>query len=455
VAATGLLGINPYYKGVNIDISKPVNLAIQLQQKEAAKQEALDKYFMDYEKSINPAGVRKQEGDILLQKLAENKEFYLKNRDKILNPAKYGYDAQSQYMANFKDMTNLINQSKQAAANEKVVNEHIYQAVQQGKTLHDGLLPELDRQRLSVLDPNYKTVDPYALQFDKPHDEAVFNKNVWGNLKLPTREIPEKLPNGQVQYRKESYLSPEVAQTAVVNAINEYKTSPNTAKHFNQLMQDNSILAAADDIFGKTFKYIDPQTKKTIIPKIETPEQFVAGYALLKKPSGEVSTSRPDYPWLYKFSAEQSAINARAKKEGETPDANVHIFDKIGGEGNPVTLPADTKTGRVYKINYGVVEDEKGNPATVTTQVAGTDLPQDIFSVLKESKLNKDADYIIKSQNGKIVSIKPTTGNLITREYAGNEQSLYYGTKKDLKKTKQTSAPVAETWADRLKKKRK
>ena len=52
--ATGLLGINPYYKGVNLDVSKPVNLAIQLQQKERAKQEALDKYFMDYEKSLSP-----------------------------------------------------------------------------------------------------------------------------------------------------------------------------------------------------------------------------------------------------------------------------------------------------------------------------------------------------------------------------------------------------------------
>ena len=34
MAATGLLGINPYYKGAAIDVSKPVNLAIQLEQKE-------------------------------------------------------------------------------------------------------------------------------------------------------------------------------------------------------------------------------------------------------------------------------------------------------------------------------------------------------------------------------------------------------------------------------------
>ena len=55
MASTGLLGFNPYGKGVAIDISsKPVNLAIQLKQRDIAKIDALDKYFMDYERSINP-----------------------------------------------------------------------------------------------------------------------------------------------------------------------------------------------------------------------------------------------------------------------------------------------------------------------------------------------------------------------------------------------------------------
>ena len=78
MAATGLLGVNPYYKGVKLDVSKPVNLAIQLEQKERAKQEALDKYFMDYEKSLNSAGMRQQDQDVFLRKLAQNKEYYLK-----------------------------------------------------------------------------------------------------------------------------------------------------------------------------------------------------------------------------------------------------------------------------------------------------------------------------------------------------------------------------------------
>ena len=69
MAATGLLGINPYQKGVAVDISsKPVNLAMQLEQKEAAKREALDKYFMDYEKTLNTNGMRPIDQNLFLGK---------------------------------------------------------------------------------------------------------------------------------------------------------------------------------------------------------------------------------------------------------------------------------------------------------------------------------------------------------------------------------------------------
>ncbi len=212
MASTGLLGFNPYGKGLSIDISsKPTNLALQLKQRDIAKIDALDKYFMDYERSINPAGVRNVDADVFVKKLNDNKAFYLQNRDKILNPTKYGYDAQSQYMANFKDMVNLIDQSKQAAANEKVVNERIFNAVQQGKSLHDGILPLLDRQRLSVVDPNYSVFDANQLQFDKPYDEKQFNTNVLGGLKFPEKQyyVDEKF-NGKKTGLKipitESYL---------------------------------------------------------------------------------------------------------------------------------------------------------------------------------------------------------------------------------------------------------
>jgi hypothetical protein len=77
MASTGLLGINPYRGGnVAIDItSKPTQLAIALMQKQQAKAEAVDKYFKDYEKSLNPAGLGKGELDMFAKKLKEVQEF--------------------------------------------------------------------------------------------------------------------------------------------------------------------------------------------------------------------------------------------------------------------------------------------------------------------------------------------------------------------------------------------
>jgi hypothetical protein len=105
MASTGLLGINPYRGGnVAIDISsKPTQLAIGLMQKQQARAEATEKYFKDYEKSLNTAGLGKGEVDMFAKKLKQVQEFGLKNKQAINNPSKYGYDAQSELMAGFKD----------------------------------------------------------------------------------------------------------------------------------------------------------------------------------------------------------------------------------------------------------------------------------------------------------------------------------------------------------------
>ena len=187
----------------------------------------------------------------------------------------------------------------------------------------------IDASHLSIRDPKFKRVDPYALQFDKPHDELVFNKNVWGNLTLPTREIKNKLPSGEVSYTKESYLTNPIITSAVTNALNEYTLNPGTTKHLNELSKNPAIFNSANDIFGETFKYTDPKTNKEVKPKIENIEQFVAGYALLKKPTGEVSTGKEDYPWLTKFNKAEYGRNQRALVAAEnTANATGGSIDK-------------------------------------------------------------------------------------------------------------------------------
>lgn len=392
MAATGLLGINPYYKGVSLDIStKPVNLAIQIEQKNQAKADALDKYFMDYEKSINPAGMRSQDQDVVVKKLNDNKQFYFKNRDRILNPTKYGAEAQSQYMAGFKDILSDISKSKTATAEDKVAMGHYQKAKGAGLEIPDGFMDAIQRSQQPIWSKEYKPVNLYEWDFNKPHDEAAFTKNVWGGLTLPTKEVPKTLPDGKVQYTKTSYLTPDVAETVAINAINEYKTKPGSTKNFNNLMKDPAIFSAAEKEFGEAFKYTDPTTKKVVIPKIESPEQFVAGYALLKKPTGPLSTGKADYPWLTKFNMSQRAINDRAAaKEDEMGDPvdlfltdarSGKTFEGLGGENievmnlpetilkdlgknkRPATIGRGLGDNKFYNIVYQL--DEKGNKTSM------------------------------------------------------------------------------------------
>jgi hypothetical protein len=252
MAATGLLGINPYFKGVKVDLSKPVNLAIQLQQKEQAKREALDKSFMDYEKSINPAGMRKQEGDVFLQKFAENKAFYLQNRDKILNPAKYGYDAQSQYMANNKRLLSLIDQSKQAAANDKVAQQHFM--AQKGLNAPEGYKTDLELSRLPVTDPNYKPLDITRHRFYETLDPIKYANKIYSKIPL-SEEAPLKIDAkgmpGYFYTKTVSKISPQYKNAILQEGYINYENDEGLRKEMNNVFETNKAeVKRLEDKYG-------------------------------------------------------------------------------------------------------------------------------------------------------------------------------------------------------------
>jgi hypothetical protein len=412
VAATGLLGINPYFKGVNIDISKPVNLAIQLEQKNQAKREALDKYFMDYEKSINPAGMRSQDQDIVLKKLNDNKQYYMQNRDRILNPSKYGAEAQSQYMAGFKDILSDISKSKQASAEDKVLQNTYSRLKTQNLEIPDGFMDAVQTSQKPIY-AGYKPVDLFQFDFNKKYDESEFTKNVWGGLTLPTEEVPTKLPNGQIQYTKTSYLTPQLAETVAINAINEYRNKPSSTKNFNNLMKDANILNAAQEAFGEAFKYTDPKTKKIVKPTIESPEQFVAGYALLKKPTGEMSKGKAGYDWLTQFRMREAGANARANKLAGGDVIEGNLFDVIPDQ--------NLKSGN--KIVNGTYVDVNGNPLSGVVNLPKEKLPSEIFSVIKAPTSVRDFD--IEFVNGKPEKIVNKRFGTITRQSMENYQLKY------------------------------
>lgn len=416
--ATGLLNINPYYKGVNLDFtSKPTQLAVQLQQKEQAKAEALEKYYMDYEKSINPKGLGKGEADVFNKKYNAAREYWMKNKEAILHPTKYGMDAQSTYLAALKDAQGYIELGKQATAERKAFADYINKQRSQGKHISDNYLSVMENA-MKPVEAGYVAPDLSQIEIFDPHNEKQFTTNVWGGIKIPTREVEEKeiingKPTSKIVKNTYEVLNNDVIKNAALGAVNEYRNNRGTREHFDELFKDKGFTSQVNTEFKKRFN-----------KDISSGADLAIGYALTQKPGGIIKTEAVDN-WREKALFNDQLIrNRKDLEEGGTVE---HIFDQIGGGGQAIDLGSDKK-GNKYRIIQGQVVDQSGNPATITTTITGENLPKDFFDIMSKDspgKLSGDMDYQIKAENGKIKSIKTESFGTIDRDYARSKQEKY------------------------------
>ena len=420
MAATGLLGFNPYGKSVALDFSsKPTQLAIQLGQREQAKKEALDKYLMDYEKSINSAGMRKAESDIFLKKLADNKAFYIQNRDKILNPAKYGYDAQSQYMSNFKDMTNLIDQSKQAAANDKITTQHFIS--QKNLNAPDGYTEAVEASHLPITDPRYRPLDVTQYRFYKSHDPFEFGKELKTLNTIPGK--PELIKEGNYQYQR-------TPMDADINNVKSFSYNKLGDVGYVKMLQNLS-----DEEVGQLRK-VYRQRMNAELPQNDAKELSLA-YTLTNLPKDYTQTNMVEQPSFAR--AQQDALIRGRQKASSGSGSDVANFLEGGvtalKTGNADFIndyfkpwKAQTKTStrnetigfenievlpnNTVKVNYSIPINSGGvvikRPSSRTLNANSPSLLQDI-TALHQELLGSDikAERATQSADGKAPTNAP------------------------------------------------
>ena len=406
MAATGLLGVNPYYKGVKLDVSKPVNLAIQLEQKERAKQEALDKYFMDYEKSLNSAGMRQQDQDVFLRKLANNKDYYFKNREKILNPSKYGAEAQSQYMAGFKDILSDINKSKQLAANGKVLSGAIIDARKNNKTIPKEITDAIFNNELSMADPRFQAFDPVNFDAYDKNDATKFANSIYSKIKL-SESKPKRIYNPE--FNEVSYETVNDISNKSFGQIENLVASE--LQRNRGLVDDVKSLARDENELNKLAKLYQDFSGKKMNPN--SLQDVATAYTISLKPEAKVTYTTP-----------RPLATGGGKEDDFSPELIVDQFFEagddykvsIGGkviEGRKIQLPPevasnyDRKVGnRKFSPNYFVMSKDKLNvyPIFVTGQ---TKSGNDILS--GEGGTSLDEKIPVKT------SLIPTIG----KEYGG------------------------------------
>jgi|GEM_PF-2947618 len=193
--------INPagLYTGGRVTLNPLPFEQIYLQQQahKQAKDEALDKYYQDIPKSINPAGVRTQDIPGFMDKVNGAREFYQKNRDAIKNPRLDRGAAQSQYQAMNTDALTYVNTSKQEEA-KKLPFVKVLSNPDSRQRVMDSDLQKLAAHDLPLNDPNRKSFDFSTIDFNpkelSPQENEAHQKALAGSFQ-PSEEVISSVPN--------------------------------------------------------------------------------------------------------------------------------------------------------------------------------------------------------------------------------------------------------------------
>jgi hypothetical protein len=261
MAATGLLGMNPYRKGVVVDISsKPTALYVDLQNKERARQDALDRYFMEYDKNINPAGMRNVDIDDLTKLSQEAKQFYFQNKKAIQNPMLDGGRAYSQFSAYNKNQLGLVAKSKESAAITKAFQKASQDAQKNGMVIDDDVFQEFNQSQKRVLDPTYQPFDMSRFNAYKPFDPVTYSENIYGkdgDNYMKTKVTPTKRGNKELNIELTEFDEknlPTVELIAKANLQNGMRVKDGFARYVIKASQDKSEYDKINTVFKNYYK---------------------------------------------------------------------------------------------------------------------------------------------------------------------------------------------------------
>jgi hypothetical protein len=264
--------------------------------------------------------MRTQDQDAFLKKLSETKQYYLKNRDKILNPAKYGAEAQSQLMAGYKDVLSTIDKSKQRAADDKVLAPFVMDARKNNRTIPSNVLDALERNKLSIADPNHVGFDPLNFDAYDKHDPFKYQQGIYSRIK-PSESMPERLfdkKNNEITYKTVNDISNKSfgeIQNVVASELQKDRglidTVTEIARDQNKI---NQLAQVYKDFSGKQ---MNPNSLQDV----------ATAYTISLKPEAQVKYTTPKESDAYGRAAslynQMRLIDYRKKDEENIPYNNL------------------------------------------------------------------------------------------------------------------------------------
>lgn len=375
MASTGLLaGVNPYRGGnVAIDFtSKPLQTFLAMQQKQEAKSEAIDKYYKDYEKTLNSAGLTPEEQKIFTDKLNEVKGFAIKNKEKLTNPSKYGYDTQSTVDAAFKQLSNYIGGAKQAAGERKAFKTIHDKAIAEGKHVSENYL-DIWGNAMKPFGAGYVAPDLAQIKIYDPFNDKKYESNITTNLTPMIEEkeevIFDPITNQETGFSKKikkSILADDQVQKLGENSLTDFKTNEGTKEWFTELYKDPENVKKLNQRFGEVYKTVDPTTGKEVIPKIQSVEDFARAIGISKVPkerivsesAAELNNEGKFQEWKRrnKITAANAASNNNALIKALAMQGSQQIFNKAMAGYRTNQVFGDNKSVTILNLPKTIVD---------------------------------------------------------------------------------------------------
>lgn len=220
-----------------------------------AKDEALDEYYNNINKSVNPAGVRTQDLEGFNKKTNEWREFYQANKDAIKNTRLDNGQAQTEYYQRLQDALSYVDRSKQAEARKKPLID-ILSDPEKRSRVSEKVFTDLQLHDLSLDDPNRKEFDVTQLNFDpKPFDQAKY-LTAFNNIKRDERiSGVESDPKTMLQkITKEQTFGEPSKQAIYMMAAGEYHNNPSFRSYIEkELGTNDKEFATLNKVFNENF----------------------------------------------------------------------------------------------------------------------------------------------------------------------------------------------------------
>ena len=404
-----------YSGGSEVFNSQPATqFYLQSMAKKRAKDEALDNYYRDFNKSLNPAGMRNQDIEGWMGKINEWRGFYQQNKEAIKNPRLDNGKAQSEYMARYQDALSDTQRSKNAGEISKGYVMPVITNPDKRSRLTDLSLGTIASHDASIYDPNHKELDPTKLDFDaKPFgldEQKKLSSFLTQGVKMD--EMVEKIVTDPKTHSKtttyEYKLNPQALQTVGARAANTYKSDDRFQAHIDQLADNPDIFNQLNEVFKGVYG-------KDIVSN----EDFAAAYGL-----NEVQKQRE----VQKLSAYNPFLGQRSSSSNS--EANKFNYG--------VTMTNALRTGNTNEVNslINLLRAGKGNTvlyeAFPITEPNGTKF---IYFQLKDKDAYGEGDVYTK----RIALDDPGLPDMLTKLYqeimgadAAQEKLQYRGTRDEV-----------------------